>query len=245
MHKGENTLLIWILSWSAILLALLYSPLGSPDLYKSIKYFNPNQGVNFNKTSVVSNLKSITSLQTPPPALKSNVGSIKSIKNAPKERSNNQDENLNIPVEKKTHRNGYNYSVSNTSKLMCQNSTAVAVQFKESARREVSQNESGYDENTQNSGSTHSTSHSESFSSSSINSFSHSKIDNSMFSDSTSLALASNQIERTQGFLDPGDGDPVGEPVPIPDGWGFLIIMALIYCGYILYKKNTVRFSIL
>jgi hypothetical protein len=60
MKKGENTLLIWVLSWAAVLLGLLYSPLGSPDLYNNRSYFADNQGVNFNKV-VIYNVPSSSS----------------------------------------------------------------------------------------------------------------------------------------------------------------------------------------
>lgn len=88
MHKSDHTLLIWVLSWAVVLLALLYSPLGSPELYKNKKYFNENQGVDFNKIII---------LNTPN-----------------NDNSSNNVEELNIPVQNRTKKN-YNYSVDAVS----------------------------------------------------------------------------------------------------------------------------------
>lgn len=55
MNQRDQTLLIWILSVAGMILLLLYSPWGSPDLYQKKIYFTENQGVNFT-TATVRNL---------------------------------------------------------------------------------------------------------------------------------------------------------------------------------------------
>jgi len=45
-NKRKN-ILVWVLTWAGLLLAVLYSPIGSPDLYKSGNNFSGNQNVNF------------------------------------------------------------------------------------------------------------------------------------------------------------------------------------------------------
>ena len=47
MDKREHTMLILVLAAAGMLLLLLYSPWGSPDLYNNRVYFADNQGVNF------------------------------------------------------------------------------------------------------------------------------------------------------------------------------------------------------
>src|SRR5450759_1973386 len=44
----QKNILVWVLPLAGLLLVVLYSPIGSPDLYKQRKYFIENQGVNFN-----------------------------------------------------------------------------------------------------------------------------------------------------------------------------------------------------
>lgn len=89
MQKNDHTLLIWVLSWAGVLMALLYSPLGSPELYKNNKYFNENQGVDFNKIII---------LNSP---------------NGGNNTNNNFDE-LDVPEQNRIKRN-YNYSINAVS----------------------------------------------------------------------------------------------------------------------------------
>ena len=86
MHKSENTILIWVLTWAGLLLGLLYSPIGSPDLYKHRNYFVENQGVNFSGVEISRGSNEVSFLKV--------------LKNATKSSSSYQDENadLNIPV---------------------------------------------------------------------------------------------------------------------------------------------------
>ena len=45
MITRKNRILLWVLTWASLLLAVLYSPIGSPDLYTPANYqFVPNQG---------------------------------------------------------------------------------------------------------------------------------------------------------------------------------------------------------
>jgi hypothetical protein len=48
VDKRKNKIILWLLSWAGLLLVVIYSPIGSPDLYKPQVYYYQNQGVNFN-----------------------------------------------------------------------------------------------------------------------------------------------------------------------------------------------------
>ncbi|MFZ4726844.1 MAG: hypothetical protein ACOYMD_15530 [Paludibacter sp.] len=48
MDKRKNKIILWLLTWAGLLLVVVYSPIGSPDLYKPQVYYYQNQGVNFN-----------------------------------------------------------------------------------------------------------------------------------------------------------------------------------------------------
>ncbi|MFZ4725082.1 MAG: hypothetical protein ACOYMD_06510 [Paludibacter sp.] len=48
MDKRKNKIILWFLTWAGLLLLVIYSPIGSPDLYKTQKYYYQNQGVSFN-----------------------------------------------------------------------------------------------------------------------------------------------------------------------------------------------------
>lgn len=51
MNNKKKNILVWIFTWAALLLVVLYSPIGSPDLYSSSDYAGvPN--ANFNESSI-------------------------------------------------------------------------------------------------------------------------------------------------------------------------------------------------
>jgi hypothetical protein len=47
MNGRVNKILVWFLSWAVLLLIVIYSPIGSPNLYVHNKYDIHDQGVNF------------------------------------------------------------------------------------------------------------------------------------------------------------------------------------------------------
>jgi hypothetical protein len=47
MNEKERIILVWVLAFGSLLVALLYSPLGSPDMYRKKVYFAEYQGVQF------------------------------------------------------------------------------------------------------------------------------------------------------------------------------------------------------
>jgi hypothetical protein len=83
--KRQKGIMTWILVWAGLLIVVLYSPIGSPDLYYSQNFYMENQSVAVNG----------------------------SIANAPKENnaSNNSEVALDIP-DVSSHLNT-NYSVGN------------------------------------------------------------------------------------------------------------------------------------
>ena len=80
------------MTWAGLLLVVVYSPIGSPDLYKPQIYYYKNQGVNFNGA----------------------------IENAPKVRgiSYNNNADITIPNYNLTSKNYTNYSVSSSTHKM-------------------------------------------------------------------------------------------------------------------------------
>jgi len=240
MHKSENTILIWVLSWAGLLLALLYSPIGSPDMYRYKNYFSENQGVNFNATGISRGSKDISSLKV--------------LENAPKNirASQNGDADLNIPVAINHQGKKYNYSASSPVKTFNQNTSVVSISnnhFASGDRSRQSNESVGSSSSGVGSGfssggiSSVSVSQRSSLNNSSFQSagISTSSVDLSVFGDSTVNHINKNiQKVEVGGLVSLGD-DPLAadEPLPVPEGWSFLIVLALIYTGYILLKKKT------
>jgi len=52
VRSKQKNIFILIITWAGLLMAVLYSPIGSPDLYTTDTFFAGNQGVNFNGKSI-------------------------------------------------------------------------------------------------------------------------------------------------------------------------------------------------
>ena len=235
MHRSENTILIWVLSWASLLLALLYSPIGSPDLYRHRNYFNENQGVNFNGSGISRGSRDISFLKV--------------LKNAPRSvRGNqNQDAELNVPTANNNPGKGYTYQVTGSSKSFSQTKAVITIANNHftSANRinegiGSSSNSGGGGGGGMSSGITsNSVSRKSSQSDSGIQSggVSSMSVDLSVFGDSTVNQINKN-TQKVDSLVDPGD-PALDQPIPVPEGWSFLILSGLVYCGYIqLIKKR-------
>ena len=227
MHKSDNTILIWVLSWAGVLLALLYSPFGSPELYHTKRYFTDNQGVNFNKIT---------------------------IKNEPKRGSedNYTDAELGVDIRKSSHTRNYNYSVNASGKSGIKNITSYNIRKTSSRSTRQSSNASGSSSSAKgNRGGTGGNSRGGgilSISKTAINGSGNlggglavTKVDLSLFSDST--ALASEYSRQKTDYIDPGNEDPTADPIPVGDGWLILLFLVIMYAVrkyYIHLKTQTI-----
>ena len=217
MDKREKTILIWVLSFAGMLLLLLYSPWGSPDLYTKKIYFAENQGVDFR---------------------------ICDIKNAPKSgyvQSNSQ--NNEIAVEdyysernKQVHKSGSYSSGSavSTSRIISMNKAQGSGSFhvlSSSKSNEIhtgsTSSGGGSSFGGESFGSVSTSGNKANRTSPADTGITSTSVDLSMFGDSTVL-LASNTAQKADGYVDPS-GDPMNEPIPIPEGWSFLFLLTGIY----------------
>ncbi len=229
MDQREKTILIWVLSCAGLLLLLLYSPWGSPDLYSKKIYFAENQGVNFSTCGIKNAYKG--------EAYSSNYGGAE----------------IKVPDYYAERNKQAHYASNATSSSSVTTNRIIAINRSNAgANLNNRVNSNNTASNSQSSG------NSRSFSSSSTksqnsnssqqisgqisgasDSFKTSTVDLSIFSDSTAL-LASNTAQKSNS-LDPGLDDPLGEPIPIPEGWSFLIFMAVAYSGYIFVKNKKAK----
>ncbi len=258
MNKSENTMLIWVLSCAGFILFVLYSPLGSPDLYQQKKYFSETRGVNFSKIGITRGTKDVSSLKRNVTSLKSNVSSLKSVKNAPKRHlmSEQQNADLKIPVDSISHKNNYNYQPTSEVKLLSENHTyKVETQSDHGVSTSTSNLGSKSQENYSSNGSggvqtaeyavSGISNGSKNNNSNRNNSISQNpgvtstSVDLSIFNDSTLLASNNNMQKSSNGLYDPGT-DPFGDPIPVPDGLSLLFLLLIIYSGYIGIKSKLI-----
>ena len=228
VDKSQKNILVWVLTWAGLLLAVLYSPLGSPDLYRPKQFYIANQGVNFNGGAIaefsnrVDNTKKIE------------------IKNNNKKYSggsnNNSSENLitannNNARSVKVVIHDSNTSTPNSSANFGRNNAASAIS---NNSRQVTNNSnvsSGMGGDLY------------SFSVRNSKNKTTNNLSPELNSLSTELDLLTNNTTTRQldgtplaGTTDPG-GDPFGQPIPIGDGWIFLLCLAAMY-GIWKFKVN-------
>ncbi|MDR3652978.1 MAG: hypothetical protein P4L34_08415 [Paludibacter sp.] len=206
MNKRQKNIFIWIFTWAGLLLAVLYSPIGSPDLYTSKSYFIPNQGVVFNGGE---------------------------IKNAPaisQQDGNNYNE-LDVPDYSSNLKT--NYAVNNYPSSTYKSSTPNTY----SVQTPTNQNPKASSGADIGSGGVFISNNSSGRSSANSNTV---VMNNGITTMSTNLVtgnvrqLATNGTLDTGGGTDPG-GDPTNPPIPVPDGWGFLLLLA---AGYGILKQR-------
>jgi hypothetical protein len=214
VDKKKQKILIWVLTWAGLLLVVLYSPLGSPELFNQNSYYVVNQVVVSNGGEVVNF----------PTARRSsgNGGGYQAI---------------NIPEYATTSQSRmYSYSVSTGGKTMGSSATYSPA---------VSSFSNSF--NRSSGGGSMSGGGSEGFYSNSNNSKNRNNIPQGtgLLSLSTDLNLLANNTNRqfagaglNTGATDPG-GDPTGDPIPVGDGWIFLLILAT---GYAMWRiKSTIN----
>jgi hypothetical protein len=225
MNKQERTILIWILAVSGMLLILLYSPLGSPDIYNKREYFAENQGVNFRDINICKEYIHVG-------AINANVGSLRKITNAPKNGRVGNSQNVELNVEDNYSKrklisassHGYPESNLKSSSVFSYNYSS---NIKSSAANSTATSSSGGGGGGSASGQS-----SVAFASNNINGSvnvspilfggkNSMNVDLTLFNDSTSNIQVMDTAQKS--------GTDEGEPLPIPEGWGFLLALASIY----------------
>ncbi|MDP4238208.1 MAG: hypothetical protein Q8904_01890 [Bacteroidota bacterium] len=219
MVKRQKNILIWIIIWGGLLLAVLYSPIGSPDLYTSRKYFSANQGVQFKGAEILNS-----------PSLKSSYG-------------NNYQE-LNVPVYNSSElKSNTSYSVTSSENTFNSNSGNSVVQEnrylsspQKNGNSDASFGEVGIAMNTSKSKNAE-----ENVNTVSRTGFMSLTTDLNNLSTSTTKQSATN--ENPLGGTDPGP-DPNGSVIPVGDGWGLLFLLGVCYALIIIVFKKKTHFDI-
>lgn len=208
MEKRTKNIFIWLFVWAGLLLAVLYSPIGSPDLYTTNNYFIPNSDVAFKGGE---------------------------IENAPTSGfmfgSDNSTE-LDLPDYSSELKSNTHYSVNNynTTSENSVSSTSYSVQKQSVPTFKNSSNDVG------GGGSVFiSNNHSRSSNSSYVTGLS-GGITTLSTNLNTNNLVTNRQFasQATNDSIPDTGGDPPGDPIPVPDGWGFLIFLAV---GYVIIKR--------
>jgi hypothetical protein len=214
VNNKKKNILVWIFVWAGLLIAVLYSPIGSPDLYSTKGYFVGNQSVNFKDGA---------------------------IENAPKggvftdEDNNNQ---INVPDYSSSENNSPKYAVNSSATANTSGSTTSGSY--NASQPSAYQNTSGSSSSGSMGGggstfiSRNSSKSSDASSTITMNSGGVTTLSTNLSTTSPKQSTLSGATGSGNSGTDPG-GDPTGPPVPVGDGWIFLLLLA---AGYGAWRKK-------
>lgn len=211
MVKRKKNILVLIFTWAGLLLAILYSPIGSPELYMPSNYCVANQNVDFNG------------------------GSIENAKDLNFESGNDYRE-LNIPDynsdESSSKLSSGNYSYAATSN---NHSSSNATSYSSSESQSYQNLKNGSSGGNMSGGAFISNSGSGGSSASSAVTMNNGGITTL----SANLTMASASKIKNPGVqYDPNNKDGAQHPgtdpdlktaIPVSDGWVFLLLLAASY----------------
>ena len=211
MDNKKKNILIWVLTWAGLLLIVLYSPLGSPELFNQNNYYTLNQSISYNNNG-------------------------ESTVNFPAARRNSNNggsyQAINIPEYNSSQSKMYSYSVSGSGNSLSSNTSYTTITNSFSSNQTTSNSggggggESFYSSAGNNSRNKNTVPQQTGLLSLSTDL-------SSLTNNSSNKQLAGT---ATNGSSDPG-GDPTGDPIPIGDGEIILLFLAI---GYVGWKIRTV-----
>ncbi len=212
MSDRQKNILVWVLTWAGLLLAVLYSPIGSPELYTSFDYNFTNQNVNFNG------------------------GHIENAQNVNFESGNNYNE-LNVPDynsagnSSKLSSGNYNYATNSNY-----NTSATGTSYASSESQSYQNMKNGLLGSTMSGGNTFISNNSSSRGIAASSAVTMNNAGITTLSASTTTLASNTKAAGVQYDPNKKDGgqNPGGDPdpqtrIPVPDGWVFLLLLAGSY----------------
>lgn len=241
MNRKEKNILLLLLLCASLLVAMLYSPIGSPENYISSNSYGQHQGVTFsgkilNSPSSKSFAKNSSSgiFSGSSIATTASLPTASSLPNSSFATTSASLNNLATPatVGSFTKRTA-NYAVATSSESAVSSNASYAVQSGSTYSNEIKTSSGGFagGQGVTFSGRT-------SRNSTNTNTqtgFTALNIDMTIFKD-----LNTSQgggYTPGSGATDPGE-DPIGNPIPVSDGYWFLLLMAVGYGYFKFFKKK-------
>jgi hypothetical protein len=209
----RKKIMVWIFTWAGLLVLVLYSPLGSPDLYSPNIYYIANQ-------SFITGTEESASF----PQMKRSGNS-----------SGGGSQAINLPTMSSYSINNYSVnssSYSGKSITSSSNYSATALGNNANSSNGNSGGGGGFQQISFNSGSRSRNRNSNQNESMFMSS------DLSMLAQNSMINRQSGQSGILQSQTDPGP-DPTGDPIPVGDGWIVMLVFAVAYSIFKItfYKK--------
>lgn len=227
-----------------MLVVILYSPIGSPENYVQNSFYPENQGVSFSGKIQNASRGSKFGGNNSSPAFTSPISLSENINFSNNPTISIEDNSIEVaqPEYKSVNRNTPKYAVANTSRYSNTssdiNNTNYSVTSKGSSIISKENSSGGsIGGGMGNSGAVIIGKTSDDNNSNpQLNGFiALNSIDLTIFSDLTPKQGAG--YTPGSGATDPGE-DPIGEPIPVPDGFWLLLLMAIGYTAMKYFKKK-------
>ena len=221
VDKRQRNILVWVLTWAGLLLAVLYSPFGSPELYGPKRFYIANQGVAFNGSAInysskLDNTSKIT--------INNNKKRFSGDGNSGSTENSLLDINNNGGLKRAFTNNNTGFSSSSNNQGYQISNMADHVSANSNTNSGI-----GGDLYT--------------FSGKNSKNKSNTNLSPGLISLTTDLSLLSTNTTNKQSVgagtdptTDPG-GDPTGDPIPVGDGWIVLFCLSAMY-GIWKFKKT-------
>jgi hypothetical protein len=211
VNKKQKKMLVWIIVWAGLLIVVLYSPIGSPDLYTNTNYYVVDQPVSVQKGKTLNSPKRNFESEN-----NTNGAELPDISSAPGSNySAGNYQSSNIRAQGSTY-NSQTQSYQNNYSAGSGNSATSGSSFLSGGGSHRSTGSSGI---TMNNGT------------STLSSTSN-------LSNTGPTKESVNTYTTGTGGTDPG-GDPTGDPIPVGDGWETFILLGLLYFFTKIFKTTN------
>ena len=202
MNKRQKNIVTWIIVWAGLLIVVLYSPIGSPDLYSPQNNYAYIQSVPVKSGSIINSPKGTSSSDDT-----DNGSYIPDV--ITQSGSNNTTGNYQ-PVNSLSQGSSYSSqptSYQNTNPSSTGTSGGTGVSIIAGGGTRSSNGSSGI---------------------AMTNGIATLTSTDLTTSNTITKQSAPSSTQTTAGGTDPG-GDPTGDPIPVGDGWGVLLLLGGIY----------------
>jgi len=201
MRKKQKGIMTWIIVWAGLLIVVLYSPIGSPELYTSQNFYVQNQNVAIKKGEILNSPKNNST-------------------------SGTASDELDIPDVNLSSKSSYSSGNYTSANATSQGSSGGGMQTQSyqnynSATGTMNGNGTPLLANR-------SSRIGEGSSGISMTNGITTISTTSDINNTTNKQSVSNQTNGTSGGTDPG-GDPTGDPIPVGDGWVILVFFGVCY----------------
>lgn len=242
MNSKEKNLMFLLLACAALFVGILYSPIGSPEAYGNSHYFKQKLGVSFSgKILNASKSRRFGGSHSEPNGISmNNMGASTDFSSNPNISIDDNNIDAKVPEYSSVKKNTAKYVVANTNTSSDSNNgnASYAVSVKSNVISNQNSGGASGGDGIGNAGVAiiGKTSSGNDNQDPQPNGFAALNVDLSIFNDLTTRQ-SGGAYTPGAGATDPGE-DPIGPPIPVPDGFWLLLFMAVGYTSFKYIKRK-------